>query len=332
MSRRAVVRSVGTYLPERCVSNDQLAEIVDTSDAWIRERTGITQRYFASGDELTSDLGAAAASEALTRAGIDAGTIDMIIVATSTPDNTFPATATAIQQKIDAHNCLAFDIQAVCAGFPYALATADNFIKAGQVQRALVIGAETFSRILDFSDRNTCVLFGDGAGAFLIEADDAADQVERPNGSGILSTYLRADGRHYDQLFVDGGPSRPSANGSGKVGHLRMNGREVFRHAVTNLSQAATKVLADRGFGADDLTWLIPHQANQRIIDGVGKKLGVGDDRVISTVALHANTSAASIPLAFGAAIDQEKLRKGDLIVANAIGGGFAWGAVLLRW
>ena len=322
--RRSILRAVGGYLPDRIVTNDDLAQTLDTSDAWIRERTGICRRHIAAPGELTSDLAVAAATRALARADLDPATIDLVIVATSTPDHTFPATATAVQRKLGIGPGIAFDLQAVCAGFTYALATADNFVKAGQANNALVIGAETFSRILDWTDRGTCVLFGDGAGAVVLSA---GEQPGTPHDQGVLATMLAADGRHYAHLQVDGGPSS-----TGTVGHLRMNGREVFRHAVGELSAAARSVLEATGFAIDDVDWLIPHQANKRIIDAVGKKLGIAEEKVVVTVAGHANTSAASIPLALDHLFASGHLDRGDLVLCNAMGGGFAWGAALLRW
>lgn len=321
---RSVVRGVGAYLPARCVTNDELARTVDTNDQWIRERTGIAQRHIAAEGELTSDLGTAAAREALAQAGVRAADVDLVLVATSTPDNTFPATATAIQRKLGIGPAIAFDLQAVCAGFAYALATADNFIRMGQARKALVIGTETFSRLVDWQDRGTCVLFGDGAGAVLLEAEL---QPGSRRDRGILATHLSADGRHYEDLYVDGGPSS-----TGTTGHLRMNGREVFRCAVAELADAALTVLDKGGFSPAELDWLVPHQANRRIIDAVGKRLQLPAERVIVTVDRHANTSAASIPLALAEGVADGRIRQGDLVVANAMGGGFAWGAALIRW
>lgn len=322
--RRSILRAVGAYLPERIVTNDDLARDLDTSDAWIRERTGIGQRHIAAEGELTSDLATRAAERALARAGIAPEAVDLIIVATSTPDHTFPAAATAVQRKLGVPPGIAFDLQAVCAGFAYALATADNFIKVGQAETALVIGAETFSRILDWSDRSTCVLFGDGAGAVVLSAGETAGNAQ---DQGILATNLAADGRHYAHLQVDGGPSS-----TGTVGHLRMNGREVFRQAVIQLSATAERVLADAGLTIADVDWLIPHQANRRIIDAVGKRLAIPAAKVVVTVEDHANTSAASIPLALAQLQASGRLERGDLLLMNAMGGGFAWGAALARW
>lgn len=323
MIRRSVARSCGVYTPANCVSNDKLAEKIDTSDDWIRARTGIRQRYLAADGEQTSDLGTAAAVEALRRAGIDANEVDLIVVATSTPDNTFPATATAIQQKLGCGTGIAFDVQAVCAGFAYALNIADLFLKTGQAETALVIGAETFSRILDWSDRGTCVLFGDGAGALLLQAEAATGG---GGDRGVLSSYLAADGGHYDALYVDGGAA------TGKVGHLRMNGGEVFKHAVRLLSDATERAVTLAGASLDDIDWLVPHQANRRIIDGVGKRLKLPAEKVVISVDRHANTSAASIPLALDVALSDGRVQRGDLLVLTAMGGGFAWGAVTLRW
>ena len=322
--RRSIMRAVGAYLPERIVTNDDLARELETSDAWIRERTGIRERRIAAPGELTSDLATHAARRALERAGIAAEAVDLVIVATSTPDHTFPATATAVQRNLEMGPGIAFDLQAVCAGFAYALATADNFIKVGQAETALVIGAETFSRILDWTDRSTCVLFGDGAGAVVLSA---AEQPGTSRDQGILATTLAADGRQYAHLQVDGGPSS-----TGTVGFLRMNGREVFRHAVTQLSNAANAVLDQAGLRIEDVDWLIPHQANQRIIEAVGKRLQIPTAKVVMTLAEHANTSAASIPLALAELDASGRLRRGDLLLMNAMGGGFAWGAALARW
>lgn len=324
MLLRSVIVGVGAYLPARVMTNEELSRLVDTTDAWIRERTGIGQRHLAAEGELTSDLAAAAAQRALTRAGVRPGAIDLILVATSTPDHTFPATATAVQRKLGVGPSIAFDLQAVCAGFAYALTTADNFIRTGQVQHALVIGAETYSRILDWQDRGTCVLFGDGAGAVVLRAEQ---QTGKRTDRGILATHLSADGRHYQDLYVDGGPSSTQT-----TGQLRMNGREVFRCAVGELAEGALTVLDKAGFSIADLDWLVPHQANRRIIDAVGRRMGLPADKVIVTVDRHANTSAASIPLALDEAVADGRLRQGDLVVANAMGGGFAWGAALIRW
>jgi 3-oxoacyl-[acyl-carrier-protein] synthase III len=321
---RSVIRGVGAYLPARVVANDELCRTLDTSDAWIRERTGIRERRIAAEGELTSDLAAAAGRAALLRADLDPATIDLVLVATSTPDLTFPATATAVQRKLALKPGIAFDLQAVCAGFAYAVATADSYLKTGLARRALVIGAETFSRLLDWEDRSTAVLFGDGAGAVVL---DAVQQPGTVADRGVLAAYLAADGGRHDDLYVDGGPSS-----TGTTGHLRMNGREVFRHAVVRLADAALQVLerADLPLSAVDL--MVPHQANARIIDAVGRRLGIDPARVVVTVDRHANTSAASIPLALAEADAAGRLRPGSLVLMNALGGGFAWGAVLARW
>lgn len=321
---RSIVLGCGSYLPANAVTNDDLARRVDTSDDWIRERTGITVRYFAEDGEVTSDLGAEAARRAIAQAGIDRNSIDLVIVATSTPDNTFPATATAVQRKLGLPVGVAFDVQAVCAGFAYAMSVADAMLVTGRARTALVIGAETFSRILDFEDRSTCVLFGDGAGAVVLAA---REQPGLPDDRGILATALGADGRQYEHLLVDGGVSS-----SGTVGHLRMNGREVFRHAVHRLSEAAIEVLAKGGVRLVDVDWLVPHQANRRIIEAVGKRLDLDPAKVVVTVDRHANTSAASIPLALDVAVSDGRIKERDLLVLDAMGGGFTWGAVLLRW
>ncbi len=321
---RSVVTGVGARLPERILTNDELSERVETSDAWIRERTGIRQRHIAAAGELTSDLAAAAAREALARAGREAGEIDLLLVATSTPDNTFPATATAVQRKLGTGPGMALDLQAVCAGYVYALTTAEALLRCGRARRALVIGAETFSRILDWEDRATCVLFGDGAGALVLEAEEGTGTVL---DRGILAATLSADGRHYDHLYVDGGPSS-----TGTVGHLRMNGREVFRHAVAALVASARRTCGDLGIAPAEVDWFVPHQANRRIIEAVAKRLEIPEERVVMTVDRHANTSAASIPLALESAWSDGRLQPGDLVLASAIGGGFAWGSVLLRW
>ncbi len=321
---RSVITGCGGYLPETVLTNNDLAKIVDTTDEWIVERTGIRERRIAAEGELTSDLGTAAAEQALERAETDARDIDLIVLATSTPDNTFPATAVSIQANLGISHGAAFDLQAVCSGFVFALATADNFLKSGQYKRALVIGAETYSRILDWEDRGTCVLFGDGAGALVLEA-------RKLNGAGlergILKSELRSDGRHKDKLFVDGGPSS-----TGTVGHLRMHGREVFRHAVTNIADVITETLTDSGYTADDIDWFVPHQANKRILDGTARKIGLDPKKVVMTVENHANTSAASIPLALNTALEDGRLQENQLVLMEAMGGGFTWGAVLARW
>lgn len=321
---RSVIRGVGAYLPKRVLTNADLSRIVDTSDDWIRERTGIRARHIAADGELTSDLGIAAARQAMVRAGIDPIDVDLVICATATPDRTFPATAVRIQSELGISKGAAFDMQAVCSGFVYALATADNFLKAGQFKRALVIGAETFSRILDWSDRSTCVLFGDGAGAVLLEAQPQRGTRE---DRGILASRLRSDGRYEDLLYVDGGP------GSTKTtGYLRMNGREVFRHAVQKISGVIEETLLATGYAADEIDLFIPHQANARILDGIARKLGVSPEKIIVTLAEQGNTSAASIPLALNHAFEQHRLKEGSLVLMEAMGGGFTWGAVLARW
>lgn len=321
---RSVIRGVGAYLPKRVMTNDDLARIVDTSDAWIRERTGIEERHLAEEGEFTSDMGIAASHQALVRAGIDPTDIDLVICATSTPDRTFPATAVRIQSGLGVTRGAAFDVQAVCSGFIYALTVADNFLKAGQSKRALVVGAETFSRILDWKDRGTCVLFGDGAGAVVLEAQT---QMGNRDDRGILATRVRSDGRFEDLLYVDGGP------GSTKTtGHLRMNGREVFRHAVQKISSVIEETLVASGYAPDEIDLYVPHQANKRILDGIGKRLGIPPHKVVVTLAKHGNTSAASVPLALNQAFEDHRLREGCLVLMEAMGGGFTWGAVLARW
>ena len=321
---RSVVRGVGAYLPERCVTNAELARTVDTSDEWILQRTGITRRYFAAPGETTSQLATAAARAALDEAGCLPAEIDLIIVATATPDYTFPATATQVQAALGITTGVAFDLQAVCSGFVFALATADKFLRSGSHRRALVIGAETFSRLLDWSDRTTCVLFGDGAGAVVLEARPGRDPLRE---GGIVSTHLRSDGRGREKLFADGGPST-----TGTAGHLRMEGRDVFRHAVGNVTDVVVDAFAAAGIGADDLDWFVPHQANRRIIDASAAKLGIHPDKVVTTVHLHANTSAASVPLALSVACGDGRIRAGQLVMLEAVGGGFTWGSALLRW
>ena len=321
---RSVIRGVGAHLPKRTVSNDDLSKIVDTSDAWIRERTGIVSRHIADEKELTSDLGAAAAKQALIRAAIDTVDIDLIVCATATPDRTFPATAVKIQSKLGVTKGAAFDVQAVCSGFVYGLTIADNFLKTGQSRRALVIGAETFSRILDWSDRSTCVLFGDGAGAVVLEAQPQHGTRE---DRGILATRLRSDGRFEDLLYVDGGPGSTKT-----VGHLRMNGREVFRHAVQKISGVIEETLVANGYAPDEIDLYIPHQANKRILDGVVKRLGVAPEKIVMTLHKHGNTSAASIPLALNDAFEAHRVKERSLILMEAMGGGFTWGSVLLRY
>ncbi len=317
---RSVIRGAGSALPQRIVTNDELAAQLDTSDEWIVERTGIRQRHIAGEGETTSTLAIEAARAALDDAGIDASEIDLIVLATATPDNTFPATATKVQAALGCNGCPAFDVAAVCSGFLYAMSTADAMLVSGQATRALVIGAETFSRILDWEDRTTAVLFGDGAGGIVLEAQDG-------DGSrGILTSQLHADGAQHDLLYVDGGPSTTQT-----VGHLRMKGREVFRHAVGNLAQVLTDVVAKAGIEISDIDWVVPHQANIRILEGTAKKLGLPPEKVIVTVDRHANTSAASVPLAFAAARADGRIKQGDLVLFEAMGGGFTWGASLVR-
>jgi 3-oxoacyl-[acyl-carrier-protein] synthase-3 len=310
---------VGSALPKRQVTNDELARQVDTSDEWIVERTGIRSRYVAGEGETTASLATDAARRALEHAGIVAADIDLIVLATATPDQTFPSSATKVQAALGISDCIAFDVHAVCTGFLYALSVADSMLRSGNAQKALVIGAETFSRILDWEDRATCVLFGDGAGALVLSAEQTED--------GILATKLHADGRHNDLLFVDGGPST-----TGTVGKLRMKGREVFRHAVVNLADVLTEVLADAGLSAADVDWVVPHQANARILDATAKKLGLPSEKVVMTVDRHANTSAASVPLAFDTAVKDGRIKRGDIVVLEAMGGGFTWGAAALRY
>jgi 3-oxoacyl-[acyl-carrier-protein] synthase-3 len=317
---RSVLLGVGSYLPKRVLSNAELAKRVDTSDEWIVERTGIRQRHIAADDEMTSDLACAAALAALDQAGREAKDIDLIILATATPDLTFPATAARVQAAIGAGAGAAFDLQAVCSGFIFALATADNFLARGQAKRALVIGAETFSRIVDWEDRGTCVLFGDGAGAVVIEAQEDAGE------RGVVSTFLRTDGRMHDLLYVDGGPSQTQS-----VGKVRMVGNAVFRHAVEHISAAMLEACARASVSLDDVDWFVPHQANQRILDGVARRLGIDVDKVVSTVALHGNTSAASVPLALDVATRDGRIKNGDLVLMEALGGGLTWGAALVR-
>ena len=313
--------SVGSYLPERVVTNDELAEFVDTSDEWIRQRTGIAQRHIVADGEKTSDLARIAAERALQRAGVAAHEIDLIIIATSTPEDTFPSTATKVQHQLGATKAVAFDVQAVCAGFVYALDVADAMLSAGRGRRALVIGAESFSKILDWNDRSTCVLFGDGAGAVLLERSDD------PRGFGVLASKLHADGAHRDILYVDGGPSS-----SGAVGHVRMEGNKVFRHAVEKLSSVMDEVLEAADMPVTAVDWLVPHQANIRIIEGMQKKMGLPDDQVVKTVHDHANTSAASIPLALAEAVGDGRISDGQVLAFEAIGGGLVWGAALVRY
>ena len=321
---RSVVLGCGSYLPERILTNAELAARVDTSDEWIVQRTGIQQRHIAAEGEFTSHLAIKAARAALHHARIDAQAIDLIVLATSTPDNTFPATAVAVQHGLGINHGVAFDLQAVCSGFVFALATADNFLRAGAYKRALVIGAETFSRILDWTDRGTCVLFGDGAGAVVLEAQT---ETGNPSDRGVLTTHLRSDGRHKSKLFVDGGPSSTQT-----VGQLRMEGREVFKHAVGMITDVIVDAFNATGLTADDIDWFIPHQANKRIIDASANKLHIAPQKVVLTVDLHGNTSAASIPLALSVAVRDGRIKKGDLLLLEAMGGGFTWGSALVRW
>ncbi|MBH0113522.1 ketoacyl-ACP synthase III [Novosphingobium sp. YJ-S2-02] len=320
--RRSVLIGTGSALPAQAVSNAELAKRVDTSDEWIVERTGISNRYIAGPDETTSSLATDAARAAIEAAGIEASSIDLIVLATATPDQTFPASATIVQNNLGCRGGIAFDVAAVCSGFLYAVGVADSMLRTGMASRALVIGAETFSRILDWEDRTTCVLFGDGAGAVVLEAREEEGDSPR----GILATKLHADGAHNQLLFVDGGPST-----TGTVGKLRMKGREVFRHAVVNLAEVLEEVLASEGLTTADIDWLVPHQANARILDGTAKKLNLSPDKVIKTVGEHANTSAASVPLALDRAVRDGRITQGDLVVLEAMGGGFTWGAALLR-
>jgi len=322
MALRSVVQGIGSYLPERILTNAELARRVDTSDEWIVERTGIRERRIAADGEKTSDLACRASVKALEHAGREAKDIDLIIVATATPDLTFPATAARVQAELGVNAGAAFDLQAVCSGFIFALATADNFLARGQAKRALVIGAETFSRIIDWEDRGTCILFGDGAGAVVLEAQDNG----AANAPGLISTFLRTDGRMHDLLYVDGGPSETQS-----VGKLRMVGNAVFRQAVEHISGAMLEACARAGVSLDAVDWFVPHQANQRILDGVARKLGIPVDKVVSTVALHGNTSAASVPLALDTAVRDGRIKKGDLVLMEALGGGLTWGAALAR-
>jgi 3-oxoacyl-[acyl-carrier-protein] synthase-3 len=324
MAFRSLVRGCGGYLPARIVTNDELAERLETSDAWIVQRTGIHQRHVAAEGEYTSDLACRAAERALAAAGMAGDDLDLIVLATATPDHTFPATAAQVQARIGMRRGAAFDVQAVCSGFLYALAVADNAVRAGQAKRALVIGAETFSRILDWQDRGTCVLFGDGAGALVLEAvaDDGA-----PAPRGVLSTHLHSDGTGYKLLYVDGGPST-----TGTTGLLRMEGREIFRHAVHRLAEVVDEALAANGLNGDAIDWLVPHQANRRIIDAMARRLGLPPEKVVITIARHANTSAASVPLALAEASGDGRIRPGQLVLVEAMGGGLTWGAALIRW
>ena len=322
MTRRSVLIGTGSALPRRAVSNAELAETVDTSDEWIVERTGIRNRHIAAADETTATLGAEAARRAIEAAGIEAKSVDLIILATATADHTFPATATQVQSALGCNGGIAFDVAAVCSGFLYAVGVADSMLRSGMANRAVVIGSETFSRILDWEDRATCVLFGDGAGAIVLEAREEAGETPR----GVLATKLHADGAHNQLLYVDGGPST-----TGTVGKLRMKGQEVFRHAVTNLASVLREVLEETGATIADIDWLVPHQANARILDATARKLKLSPDKVVITVDQHANTSAASVPLALDAATRDGRIKAGDLIVLEAMGGGFTWGACVLR-
>jgi len=321
---RSVVRGVGACLPARIVTNAEMATMVDTSDDWIVQRTGIRQRHIAAEGETTSVLATRAGEAALQNAGLTPADIDLVIVATSTPDYTFPATATQVQANLGMTHGVAFDLQAVCSGFVFAVTTADKFLTSGSHKRALVIGAETFSRLLDWTDRTTCVLFGDGAGAIVLEAQASAGALTSP---GVIASQLRSDGRHRAKLFVDGGPSTTKT-----VGHLRMEGKEVFRHAVGMVTDVIKACFADAGVGAGDIDWFVPHQANRRIIDASADKLGIAREKVVVTVDQHGNTSAASIPLALAAAVGDGRIKKGDLVMIEAMGGGFTWGAALIRW
>ncbi|MBT3361094.1 MAG: ketoacyl-ACP synthase III [Rhodospirillales bacterium] len=313
----------GSYLPERILTNDDLAKMVDTSDEWIRDRTGIGQRHIAAEGELTSDLAFHAATRALEAAGILAQEVDLIIVGTTTPDHTFPATATRVQAMLDTRNGFAFDLQAVCSGFIYGLSVADNFIRMGQVKTAVVIGAETMSRLIDWEDRNTCVLFGDGAGAVVLRGEEMAEGEKR----GILSTHLHSNGHLYDLLHASGGPSWTQT-----AGHIRMQGKDVFRHAVTNLASVVDEALEANGLSNEDIDWLVPHQANQRILDGTARKLRLPKSQVVLTIAEHANTSAASVPLALDTAVRDGRIKRGQLILMEAMGGGLTWGSGLVRF
>jgi 3-oxoacyl-[acyl-carrier-protein] synthase-3 len=321
---RTVVAGVGSYLPSRVVTNEDLSKIVDTTDEWIVERTGIHSRHIAADGELTSHLALAAARNAIADAGIDAQEIDTIILATTTPDNTFPATAVTVQAELGLYHGAAFDVQAVCSGFVYAMTIADTFIRTGQSKTALVIGAETFSRLLDWTDRTTCVLFGDGAGAVIVTGEQGAGtNADR----GVLTAHLHSDGRYKEKLYVDGGPSSTQS-----TGHVRMEGREVFRHAVVNIAEAISESLAATGLTADDIDWFVPHQANKRILDGTAKRIGLPPEKVVMTVGEQGNTSAASVPLALDTAVKDGRIKRGDLVLLEAMGGGFTWGSLLFRF
>ena len=322
--KRSVVLGCGSYLPGRVLTNEELAQTVDTSDEWIVQRTGIHERRIAATGELTSDLALHAARAALAHAKVDAQSIDLIVLATSTPDNTFPASAVSVQAGLGITQGAAFDLQAVCSGFVYALATVDGLLRTGMFKRALVVGSETFSRLLDWKDRTTCVLFGDGAGAVVL---DAQEQPGTREDRGLLTSHLRSDGRYKDKLYVDGGPSSTQT-----VGHLRMEGRDVFRYAVGAITDVIEAVFQDTGYTADDIDWFVPHQANKRIIDGAAHMLGIAPEKVVMTLDRHGNTSAASIPLALADAVADRRIKRGDLILLEAMGGGFTWGAALVRW
>lgn len=324
MSQRSVVIGCGAYLPERILTNAELSKQVDTSDEWIQQRTGIRQRHIAADGEKTSDLALCAAEKAMGAAGVTAADLDLIVLATATPDETFPATATRVQAALGMKHGAAFDVQAVCTGFIYALNVADNFIRVGQAKTVLVIGAETFSRILDWKDRATCVLFGDGAGAVVLQAQEGTGA---NTDRGILSNHIRSDGDHHDLLYVDGGPSSTIS-----VGHLRMAGREVFRHAVTNMAAILKEALEVNGLSSGDIDWLVPHQANKRILESTAQKLKLAPEKVVVTVERHANTSAASIPLALAEAAGDGRIKKNDVVAIEAMGGGFTWGASIIRW
>jgi 3-oxoacyl-[acyl-carrier-protein] synthase III len=321
---RSVMQGVGSCLPERVMTNHDLAKLVDTSDEWIVERSGIHSRHIAAEGQMTSDLAVGAALAALKHAGMEANSIDLIVLATSTPDQTFPATATTVQARLGITHGAAFDVQAVCSGFVYAITTADALIRCGQAKRALVIGAETFSRILDWTDRSTCVLFGDGAGAVVLEAQQGDGTIA---DRGILACRLHSDGRYNDKLYVDGGPSS-----TGTVGHLRMEGKEVFRHAVTNIAAVMDEVMQEMKLTPEDIQWIVPHQANRRILEGTARKLNIPPERIVITLDRHGNTSAASIPLALDTAVKDGRIQRGDLVLMEAMGGGFTWGAALARW
>ncbi|WP_315786303.1 beta-ketoacyl-ACP synthase III [Bradyrhizobium sp. SZCCHNPS1003] len=324
MTIRSVVLGCGSYLPQRVVTNAELASRIETSDEWIVQRTGIRERHVAADGEFTSHLAINAARAALAAADVDPQSIDLIVLGTSTPDNTFPATAVAVQNELGIHHGAAFDLQAVCSGFVFALATADNFLRSRSFKRALVIGAETFSRILDWNDRTTCVLFGDGAGALIL---DAQEQGGTSADRGVLTTHLRSDGRHKAKLYVDGGPSSTQT-----VGHLRMEGREVFKHAVGMITDVIVDAFDATGLSAETIDWFVPHQANKRIIDASAHKLHIAPEKVVLTVDLHGNTSAASIPLALDVAVKDGRIKKGDVVLLEAMGGGFTWGSALVRW